>query len=125
MLYLDAGSSVVARHLNSESHGVNNRNDGGKLWVLGFKTENNGTKILTTGGGDTEVFGMLNYNTTGDTQKMPCFDVQDSRLFSGGYQEVNFGGNWYGTSVRLRSKGAEQVIGSQAWMNWAAMRAGG
>ncbi len=125
MIFMEPGSNVVARHLNSEGGGVNNANDGGKLWVLGFKTERNGTKILTKGGGDTEVFGTLNYNTTGDTEKLPFFDVQDSRLFSGGYQEVNFGGSWYGTSVRLRSKGAEHVIGRQDWMNWAAVRAGG
>jgi hypothetical protein len=34
-------------------------NDGGSLWILGFKTEDDGTHILTRSGGQTEVLGAL------------------------------------------------------------------
>jgi hypothetical protein len=42
-------------------------NDGGSLWLLGYKTEDDGTHILTRNGGQTEVLGALHVGggTTG------------------------------------------------------------
>jgi hypothetical protein len=51
------GQRVWARQLNPERNDPQVRNDGGSLWVLGFKTEHSGTAYLTTGGGRTEVIG--------------------------------------------------------------------
>lgn len=44
-------------------------NDGGKLWILGFKTEGQAPFIVTRNGGHTEVHGAYNYisATSGDT----------------------------------------------------------
>ncbi len=38
---------------------------GGKLWILGFKTEKTGTLIETTAGGITEVNGVFLYSNSG------------------------------------------------------------
>ncbi|HEY9847590.1 MAG TPA: glycosyl hydrolase family 28-related protein, partial [Candidatus Caenarcaniphilales bacterium] len=64
----DYPQNVWARHLNTEVNDLKIRNNGGKLWILGIKTENLGentnrtpTVIETTGGGQTEVLGGLLY----------------------------------------------------------------
>jgi hypothetical protein len=42
-------------------------NDGGTVWILGFKTEDNGTHILTRNGGRTELLGVLLHFPAGFT----------------------------------------------------------
>jgi hypothetical protein len=51
------GQSVWARQLNMETDKTRIINNGGKLWIAGFKTENRGTLIDTRGGGKTELLG--------------------------------------------------------------------
>lgn len=51
------GQRVWARQINPERNDPQVRNDGGSLWVLGFKTEHSGTAYLTTNGGRTEIIG--------------------------------------------------------------------
>lgn len=123
-LFLEPGAKVVARHQNTEGRRVQIHNRGGELSIVGFKTEKSGTKLLTTAGGRTEVFGALIYNNSGDKERLPCIEVRDASLFSGGFQEVHFGGNWYETPVRLEQGGAEHRIERKPWMRWSAMRAG-
>ena len=53
-----------------ETVGVNTRNDGGQLWVLGMKTEARSTKVATSHGGRTEILGVHNYNTSGAWGRM-------------------------------------------------------
>ncbi len=118
------GSQIVARHLNAEGKGIQIHNDAGLLYIVGFKTEGSGTKILTTDNGRSEVFGSLIYNNTGDMEKLPCLEVRDAYLFSGGHQEVHFGGNWYATPVSQTVNGVTTTINKAAWMSWSAMRAG-
>jgi hypothetical protein len=55
------GQSVWARQLNIEVRGTKITNKGGKLWILGFKTELPGTGIATSAGGSTEMLGTLMY----------------------------------------------------------------
>lgn len=123
-LHLEPQATIVARHLNSESSGKSIHNDNGLLYIVGFKTEKAGTKILTSNGGKTEVFGSLIYNNTGDKDGLPCIEVRDAACFSGGFQEVHFGGKWYGTPVKLTQAGQTFTLGKRPWMSWSAMRAG-
>lgn len=83
---------VWARQLNQETKGPHVVNDGGRLWVLGYKTERDGTLLETTGGGKTEVLGCFAYCTTG-ASKEPMFVVKDSS-FSVTMGEAHFGGRF-------------------------------
>ena len=51
------GQEVYCRQLNPERSLHEVINDGGKLWVLGCKTEEEGTAYETKNGGSTEVLG--------------------------------------------------------------------
>jgi hypothetical protein len=123
-IFLEPESRLYARHLNTEGDGIQIHNENGKLVIIGFKTERSGTKLLTTHDGVSEVFGSLIYNNTGDLESIPCFEVRDAWLFSGGFQEVHFGGNWYNIPVRETVNGQSAQLDKRAWMSWAAMRAG-
>ncbi len=71
------GQQVWARQLNPERGHPMVINDGGTLWVMGFKTEDDATGFLTLNGGQTELLGgILNFG--GDQH--PAFDAQDSWL---------------------------------------------
>ena len=56
-----AGQQAWARQLNSETVETRVHNRGGRLWVLGIKTERTGTVIDTSEGGRTELVGGLLY----------------------------------------------------------------
>lgn len=51
--------TVWARQLNSETTDTHLLNNGGKLWVLGYKTEQISTIAETKGGGQTEILGSF------------------------------------------------------------------
>lgn len=53
-----------ARQLNIENEGTHLTNDGGDLWILGYKTERGGTLLHTLRGGRSEVLGGFSYTTT-------------------------------------------------------------
>ena len=53
------GQEVYCRQLNPERSLHEVVNDGGKLWVLGCKTEEEGTAFETYNGGSTEVLGAV------------------------------------------------------------------
>lgn len=91
--WLFAGQRVWARHLNVENRGGNPfiENAGGQLWILGYKTENHGTIIQTTGGGATEVLGGFTYALGGE-QPSPMFTCRDSSM-SVTYGEWHYGGS--------------------------------
>ena len=63
-------------------------NDGGTLWILGYKTEGGGTLLETTGGGRTEVLGGFSY-TVGQSLPDPMFVVNNARA-SFTFSEVCF-----------------------------------
>lgn len=68
------GQQVWARQLNPERAHVQVLNDGGDLWVLGFKVENPSTGFLTRNGGRTEILGGIfnqNRNYNADGKSMP------------------------------------------------------
>jgi hypothetical protein len=72
--------NVFARQINSESNRTTKiTNKGGKLWILGLKTEGIATNIETEQGGATEVLGGLIYPVWQTTADSVSFVVNDSR----------------------------------------------
>ncbi|MGB8065419.1 MAG: glycosyl hydrolase family 28-related protein [Candidatus Sulfotelmatobacter sp.] len=70
---------VFARQINPEANSTKIINKGGKLWILGLKTEGTGTNIETDTGGATEVLGGLVYPVWRISPEIPAFSVKDSR----------------------------------------------
>jgi hypothetical protein len=70
---------VFARQINPEANSTKIINKGGKLWILGLKTEGTGTNIETENGGATEVLGGLIYPVWRTSPEIPAFVVNDSR----------------------------------------------
>ncbi len=99
--------AVWARQLNSEPEGLKISNHGGRLWVLGLKTERAGTAVATRAGGSTEVLGGLVYTTTSSVD--PLFTVDDARL-SASLAEVAYGPPPYQTLVRETRHGATRSL---------------
>lgn len=68
--------SVWARQLNTETGpGADQtiENKGGRVWILGLKTENKQTAIATTNAGETELLGGLIYPSNGSPGSIPAF----------------------------------------------------
>ncbi len=74
--------SVWARQLNAEfGEAPQIFNDGGRVWVLGMKTEGTMTIAETRGGGQTEILGAFIYPTRNDAPAdRPLFRVVDGSL---------------------------------------------
>lgn len=127
-LFLGKGAKAWARQYNTEGvqkgSGTNTRNDGGALWILGMKTEHFGTKLLTRGGGRSEVLGVHNYNTTGVWDDVPFFAVEDAQLSVAAYREVHWNGGWWKIPVLLRQGGTTSTHPQSAWCTWPILRAG-
>jgi len=126
--YLEAGATAYLRQWNTEGTPktlrVNTRNDGGTLWILGMKTEGDGTKVLTRNKGRTEILGTLIYNTSGIKDETPCLAVEDASMSSAGHREVCFVGAWWKVPVLERCSGVEHRLASQPWLTWSLLRVG-
>ena len=126
--YLDKGATGYFRQWNTEGTPkalrVNTRNDGGTLWILGMKTEDVGTKVLTKNGGKTEILGTLIYNTSGIKDDHPCIAVEDGSLSSACHQEINFGGAFWNVPALEKLGGVERKVPKRDWQGWALLRAG-
>lgn len=102
------GQNVWARQLNVENEGTHVVNDGGNLWILGFKTERGGTLIETKNGGKTEVLGGFCYTTTAG--KLAPMFVNDESYVSVVIGESCFTGDPYTILVRETLKGATREL---------------
>ncbi|OLP20483.1 hypothetical protein BST81_00285 [Leptolyngbya sp. 'hensonii'] len=73
---------VWLRQINPESYDHNPSivNNGGRLWVLGLKTEKDRTAIGTYQGGQTEVLGGLLYKNRERVGPAPAFISEDSAI---------------------------------------------
>ena len=85
------GQRAWARQLNIENEGTHLTNDGGDLWVLGYKTERGGTLLHTTAGGTSEVFGNFSYTTTAG-KLAPMFRTERASVFAV-FHEVCYSGD--------------------------------
>jgi hypothetical protein len=102
------GQKVWARQLNVENQGTHLVNQGGDLWILGYKTERGGTLLETTAGGRSEVLGNFSYTTTAG-ELAPMFVTVDSKVFAF-FSETCFNGNPYQTLVRETRQGVTQEM---------------
>jgi hypothetical protein len=90
--------NVWARQLNAENQGTHVLNDGGTLWILGYKTERGGTLLHTRNGGRSEVCGGFFYATS-RAKVEPAFLIEDSTA-SLTMGEASFGGTPFTNLVR-------------------------
>lgn len=103
------GQTVWARQFNVENEGTHVINDGGTLWILGFKTERGGTLIETLNGGRTELLGGFSYTTTAG-KLAPMFVVRDA-TFAATFNEVCFRPDPYVVIVREERSGQVKEFG--------------
>lgn len=73
------GQTVWARQLNTEQKDLNCLNDGGDLWILGMKDEEDGTLIKTINGGRTELLGGVCMPLDVDTDH-PGYVIENSEM---------------------------------------------
>jgi Pectate lyase superfamily protein len=112
--------NVWARQFNVENTGTHITNNGGKLWILGLKTERGGTLIDTKGGGKTEVLGGLAYTTTpgpDGTQNYPMF-INNGSSISITLGEVNYGSPAYKTYIQEIGGGNTRNISGDKLPNY-------
>ena len=86
-----------ARQLNIENQGTHLSNDGGGLWILGYKTERGGTLLETRGGGRSEVLGGFSYTTTAG--KLAPMFVNDNASVFAFFGEVCYNGDPFMTLI--------------------------
>jgi hypothetical protein len=104
-------TSAWARQLNPEAVITNLRNSGGKLWVLGLKTEKNQTLVQTTNHGQTEILGGLAYSSLVVPTNRPAFDVTDSQLAVKSFATTAYGADKnYTVMVKHTHKGVTTTL---------------
>ena len=97
-----------ARQLNVENEGTHVTNDGGSVWILGYKTERGGTLLLTKGGGRSEIFGTFSYTTTAG-KLAPMFVTEDASAFAF-FAEVCYTGDPFAVLIRETRKGVVKEV---------------
>lgn len=102
--------NVFARQINAEGNTTKIINKGGKLWILGLKTEGIGANIETEDSGSTEVLGGLVYPVWKTSPDSVSFVVNDSRA-SFVYAVSNFkpGGN-FAIQIKEIQHGVEKSL---------------
>ena len=93
-----------ARQLNIENEGTHLSNDGGEVWILGYKTERGGTLLETRGRGRSEVFGGFSYTTTAG-KLAPMFVNTDSAVWTF-FGEVCYNGDPFKVRI-VEKRGSE------------------
>jgi len=113
--------NIWARQFNVENQGTHITNNGGKLWILGLKTERGGTLIDTKASGKTEVLGGFAYTTTAapnGQQNDPMFINNESSV-SISMAEINYGGGPnYTTYVRETRDGVTRNLSPASLPNY-------
>lgn len=107
-LRVQPGQRVWARQLNVENQGTHVMNNGGVLWILGYKTERGGTLLDTRGGGWTELFGNFSYTTTAGGLA-PMFVNVDSSVFAL-FNEVCYNRDPFRTLIRETRGGTTKEV---------------
>jgi hypothetical protein len=100
--------SVWARQLNVENEGTHVMNDGGSLWVLGYKTERGGTLLDTRAGGRSEILGGFSYTTTAG-KVAPMFVSDNSAVFTF-FHEVCYNGDPFAVLFQETWNGSAKTI---------------
>lgn len=71
--------NVFARQIDPEVTGAHILNNGGSLWVFGYKAEESGTEIETDNGGSTEMLGGYFYPASNVPVNQSAFVINNSR----------------------------------------------
>ena len=104
---------VFARQINPEGNATKITNKGGKLWILGLKTEGTGTNIDTEQLGFTEVLGGLIYPVWKTSPDSVNFIVNDSRASFvyavSNYKPSTSGGN-FAIQIQESQRGVEKSV---------------
>lgn len=119
------GQTVWARQFNPENWDGDGSspqvlNRGGRLWVLGFKTEGSAPFLATAGGGVTELLGAYNYVSATKADRVPAaavpYPVTDSTAALTFVTE-NFRDNDYAAQIRVAAGGRvrEELKGGDLW----------
>jgi hypothetical protein len=105
--------TVWAWQLNPEGGETKIMNQGGKVWIMGLKTEDQGTAVTTTAGGKTEIVGGLLYpGSPKIPADQPAFLNRDAQ-FSVVIAESHYkGGGRYRTIVQETRKGVTKTLTS-------------
>lgn len=107
-MQFNPGQHVWARQLNVENEGTHITNDGGTLWVLGYKTERGGTLLHTKNGGASEILGNFSYTTTAG-KLGPMFRTADATVFAF-FNEVCYSGDPFKVFVEeMRGKQSKTI----------------
>ncbi|GAB4233208.1 MAG: hypothetical protein Kow0049_16520 [Stanieria sp.] len=105
------GQKVYARQLNCETPPPNPmiNNNGGMVWLLGYKTEFGNTVAATSNRGKTEILGGLFYPAQGvNDSDIPVLLNQNSSV-SAVYREITFGST-YTIEVQETQKGKTKIL---------------
>lgn len=101
--------NVWARQLNMESSNVGLTNDGGNLWILGYKTEKRGVRLRTINSGKTEILGAHIYSISAPTSEF-MFEVIESSLSLACVRETNFAQNPYENLIKEVRNGVTHTL---------------
>jgi hypothetical protein len=128
LLELGPGANAWCRQFNPEGNSDDGlaKNNGGKLWVLGLKTEGHGVRVATKNGGGTEIFGSFIYAPTiAETDRRPIFSVDNASLSVQGLREISFGNNYYVKVRETRGKETRELgrPDGHGWIGWSLMSA--
>ncbi len=107
-LYFNPGQRVWARQLNVENEGTHITNDGGRLWILGYKTERGGTLLNTKNNGSSEILGGFSYTTTAG-KLAPMFVNDCSQIFAF-FGEVCYTGDPFSVLIEETRQKQTKVI---------------
>lgn len=107
-LHFNPGQHIWARQLNVENEGTHIINNGGKLWVLGYKTERGGTLLDTCRSGHSEILGGFSYTTTAG-KLAPMFVTDNSSVFTF-FTEVCYSGEPFTTLIRETANASTKII---------------
>eukprot|EP00045_Choanoeca_perplexa_P015677 m.200263 g.200263 ORF g.200263 m.200263 type:complete len:657 (+) comp17051_c0_seq1:581-2551(+) len=105
------GGRTYARCYDAEGSNIKFNQTGGLLWILGFKTENNGTDIRVRNNAQVELLGG-EWNRFGDPWSItnPAFDIQDCRA---SFVGAEFGPNKVPLEALYQSQGRKlQLLGN-------------
>lgn len=103
-----SNQSVWARQLNVENEGTHVINEGGDLWILGFKTERGGTLLKTSGGAQSEILGGFSYTTTAG-QLAPMFVTNNSSVYTF-FNEVCYNGDPFSQIISETQRNRKRVL---------------
>jgi len=110
------GQSAWCRQLNVEHQGTMCRNNGGRLWILGMKTEKVGTIIETVNGGITDAAGIFIYSNAGWQDDLPAFLIENSTATLCGVNERNYNRQPVSLWVREIQGGETREVKALPWV---------